>query len=149
MVVRHLHLLRFYYVLYWTWFAYFGPGEGSCKYRRLQVATVTNVYTTLVGHVTHSVLRGSPGRDAPQDKLLERRQCTAGKRRDEGGAADVGDLSVFEIELLELRQPSLWRPGAAWCLRRNGGEALVAERVVHETERYQRGQPPQGRREGH
>jgi hypothetical protein len=30
-----------------------------------------------------------------------------------------------------------------------GGEALLSERVAHETENLQRGQPPQGRREGH
>eukprot|EP00964_Phaeocystis_antarctica_P104677 scaffold69793_cov55-Phaeocystis_antarctica.AAC.1 len=37
------------------------------------------------------------------------------------------------------------------CRRRRheGGEALVAERVAAETEILQRGQPPQGRREGH
>eukprot|EP00964_Phaeocystis_antarctica_P059522 scaffold35338_cov59-Phaeocystis_antarctica.AAC.8 len=71
-------------------------------------------------------------------------------RSGQGGAAGVGDLGVDEVEPLELRQPSSRRRRRT-CRRRSheGGEALVAERIAPQNENYQRGQPPQGRREGH
>ena len=73
------------------------------------------------------------------------------KRGGKGGATGVGDLGVAEVERLELRQHSRRRRRRT-CRRRRrheGGEALVAERVALKTEMLQRGQPPQGRREGH
>eukprot|EP00964_Phaeocystis_antarctica_P076001 scaffold46961_cov81-Phaeocystis_antarctica.AAC.4 len=83
--------------------------------------------------------------------MIERRQHAAVKRSDESGAADVGDLGVAEVERRELRQPCR-RQRQRTCgrgRRHEGGEALVAERVVHETQRFQRRQPPQGWRESH
>eukprot|EP00964_Phaeocystis_antarctica_P057225 scaffold33843_cov39-Phaeocystis_antarctica.AAC.2 len=73
-------------------------------------------------------------------------------RSGEGGAAGVGDLGVVEAELLELRQHSSRRWQRTCGQRRwrqEGGKALVAERVVSETEIQQRRPPPQGRRKGH
>eukprot|EP00964_Phaeocystis_antarctica_P056009 scaffold32992_cov48-Phaeocystis_antarctica.AAC.3 len=83
-------------------------------------------------------------------ELLERWQRAAVERRGESGAAGVGDLGVAEEELLELCQHSRRRRQRT-CRRRRqeGGEALVAERVVNEAENLQEGQPLQGRREGH
>eukprot|EP00964_Phaeocystis_antarctica_P053940 scaffold31692_cov68-Phaeocystis_antarctica.AAC.1 len=85
----------------------------------------------------------------PED--LECRQRAAVERRDKSGTSRVGDLGAVEVEALELLQPSSRRRQRT-CRRRRrqeGGEALVAERVTRETENLQRGQPPQGRREGH
>eukprot|EP00964_Phaeocystis_antarctica_P156374 scaffold125991_cov57-Phaeocystis_antarctica.AAC.3 len=99
----------------------------------------------------HGGLRRSAGRDALREKATERRQCAAAERGGQGSAAGVGDLGVDEEERLELRQPSP-RSRRRTCRRRRrheGGEALVAERVFPEIENLQRGQPSQGRREGH
>ena len=80
--------------------------------------------------------------------VLERRQRAAVERGGEGGAPDVGDLGVVEVELVELLQPSSRRRRSCsrWrrvCRRRRqeGGEALVAERVATEVELLQRGPP--------
>eukprot|EP00964_Phaeocystis_antarctica_P057396 scaffold33961_cov61-Phaeocystis_antarctica.AAC.2 len=91
----------------------------------------------------HGGLRRSAGRGAPQDKLLEvepeRGQCAAEECRDEGGAAGVSDLGVIANQ----------RTCKRWRRRHKGGEALVTKQIAHEIELFQRGQPPQGRREGH
>eukprot|EP00964_Phaeocystis_antarctica_P085169 scaffold53745_cov66-Phaeocystis_antarctica.AAC.2 len=100
--------------------------------------------------LVHGSLSRGAGRDAVQVEPLEGRQLAAVERSGEGGAAGVGDLGVVEVELLELLQPSgrrRRRTCRQW--RHEGGEALVAERVARETDSLQRGQPPQGRREGH
>eukprot|EP00964_Phaeocystis_antarctica_P117289 scaffold81118_cov62-Phaeocystis_antarctica.AAC.3 len=97
------------------------------------------------------VLCRGAGRDGSQIEVLEHRQSAADERSDEGGAAGVGDLGVAEVDPRELLQPSSRRRRRP-CRRRRrqeGGEALVTERVSHEAEILQRGQPPQGRREGH
>eukprot|EP00964_Phaeocystis_antarctica_P021783 scaffold12091_cov69-Phaeocystis_antarctica.AAC.3 len=99
----------------------------------------------------HSVLCHVASRGTVQIDTPKGRQRDAVERGDEGGAAGVGDLGPFEAEPLELRQPSSRRRRRT-CRRQRrheGGEALVAERVATEIERFQRGQPPQGRREGH
>eukprot|EP00964_Phaeocystis_antarctica_P053247 scaffold31252_cov63-Phaeocystis_antarctica.AAC.2 len=98
------------------------------------------------------------------DELLERRKHTAVERGGKGGAAGVGDLGVAEVEHLELRQPYFrqvellelrqhssrrWRRTCKRRRRQKGGETLVAERVIVETETLQRGQSLQGRREVH
>eukprot|EP00964_Phaeocystis_antarctica_P090972 scaffold58283_cov41-Phaeocystis_antarctica.AAC.6 len=84
-------------------------------------------------------------------EVFERRQRAVVERSGQGGAAGVRDLSVAEVEHLELRQHSGRRRRRSRRRRRRheGGEALVAERGVIETEKRQRRQPPQGRREGH
>eukprot|EP00964_Phaeocystis_antarctica_P023864 scaffold13353_cov51-Phaeocystis_antarctica.AAC.1 len=100
----------------------------------------------------HSFLRRDAGSDAIQFEALERRQRAAVEREGKSDASRAGDLGVVEVDVLELLQPSS-RQRPRTCRRRRrrheGGEALVAERVVVKTESVQRGQPPQGRREGH
>eukprot|EP00964_Phaeocystis_antarctica_P024588 scaffold13773_cov68-Phaeocystis_antarctica.AAC.4 len=99
----------------------------------------------------HGNLRRDAGRDAKQIELLERRQRAAVERSGEGGAAGVGDLGLGEVEELELRQPCRWQRQCT-CRRRRrheGSKALVAERVAPQKEMFQRGPPPQGRRQGH
>eukprot|EP00964_Phaeocystis_antarctica_P103999 scaffold69192_cov72-Phaeocystis_antarctica.AAC.3 len=99
----------------------------------------------------HGGLRRVAGRAAVKVHFLERRQNAAVERSGQGGAAGVGDLGVVEEEQPELRQHSRRRRQRT-CRRRRrheGGEALVAERVVNQSEILQRGQAPQGRREGH
>ena len=100
--------------------------------------------------LTHGGIRRGAGWAAVQIERLERRQRAAVERSDEGGAAGVGDLGAAEVEPLELRQPSSRRRRrTCWQRRRQeGGEALVAKRVANEIDALQRGQPPQGRREG-
>eukprot|EP00964_Phaeocystis_antarctica_P108736 scaffold73267_cov67-Phaeocystis_antarctica.AAC.2 len=101
--------------------------------------------------LTHGDLRRGAGRDAVQVEPIERWQRAAVERSGEGGAAGVGDLGVAEVEARELRQPSSRRRQHT-CRRRRrheGGEALVADWVAVEIEMHQRGQLPQGRREGH
>ena len=102
-----------------------------------------------------AVLEGSfrcgAGRGALQTEDLKRRQRVAVKRGGEGVAAGVGDLGVAELERVELRQHSSRRRRRA-CRRRRrheGGEALVADRILGKIEPLQRGPLPQGRREGH
>eukprot|EP00964_Phaeocystis_antarctica_P157742 scaffold128061_cov72-Phaeocystis_antarctica.AAC.2 len=99
----------------------------------------------------HGGLRRGAGRDVVQKEIPERRQRAAVERSGEGGAAGVGDLGVAKVEHPELRQYSRRQRRHTWRRRRRheGGEALVAERVALEKENLQRGQPPQGRREGH
>eukprot|EP00964_Phaeocystis_antarctica_P007811 scaffold4199_cov64-Phaeocystis_antarctica.AAC.5 len=83
-------------------------------------------------------------------EITERRQRAAVERSGEGDAAGVGDLDAAEVEHPELRQHSRRRRRRTCRRRRHeGGEALVAERVAIKNEHLQRGQPPQGRREGH
>jgi hypothetical protein len=100
----------------------------------------------------HGGFRRGAGKGATQREDLERRQHAVFERRGEGSAASVGDLGESEVEHHELRQHSRRRRQRT-CRRRRrsheGGEALLSERVAHETENLQRGQPPQGRREGH
>eukprot|EP00964_Phaeocystis_antarctica_P021564 scaffold11978_cov65-Phaeocystis_antarctica.AAC.5 len=99
----------------------------------------------------HRFLRCDAGRDIIQLENLERRQRAAVERSGQRRAAGVGDLSEVEDERLQLLQPSSRRRQRT-CRRRRrheGGDALVAERVGGKTEFHQRGQPPQGRREGH
>eukprot|EP00964_Phaeocystis_antarctica_P018553 scaffold10246_cov63-Phaeocystis_antarctica.AAC.2 len=107
--------------------------------------------------LSHGGFRRGAGRNATQISLKidehERRQRAAIERSSQCGAADVGDLGVAEAELPELRQHSSRRRQRT-CRRRRrrrheGGEALVAELVDPQIELLQRGQPPQGRREGH
>ena len=84
------------------------------------------------------------------------RSASAGRASPSSAAARVAQpASVILVRsrlscLFELRQPSSRRRQRT-CRRRRwrheGGEALVAERVVREVESLQRGQPPQGRRE--
>ena len=98
-------------------------------------------------------MHGSRRRDAggiTKVERVERRQRAAVERGDQGCTPGVGDLGAFEVELLELLQPSSRRRRRACSRRRRyeGGEALVAERVVREAELLQRGPPPQGRRKG-
>ena len=66
-------------------------------------------------------------------ELLKGWQRAAVERGGEGGTAGVGDPGVFDVELLELLQPSS-RPWRRACSRRRrrqeGGEALVAKRVA-------------------
>eukprot|EP00964_Phaeocystis_antarctica_P052118 scaffold30492_cov33-Phaeocystis_antarctica.AAC.3 len=93
----------------------------------------------------HGGACSSAGRDAGQAIYVP-------ERRGEGGAAGVGDLGVFEAEPLELRQHSRrrrQRTRGQWRRRQEGGQALVAERVVSEIDSRQRRPPPQGRREGY
>eukprot|EP00964_Phaeocystis_antarctica_P064668 scaffold38934_cov55-Phaeocystis_antarctica.AAC.2 len=110
---------------------------------------------------SHGFSRRGAGGGADQNEERKRRQrpaapqpltaAAAVERGGQGCAAGVGDLGAAEVELLELRQSSSRRRRRT-CRRRRrheGGEALVAERVASETEVLQRGQPPQGRREGH
>eukprot|EP00964_Phaeocystis_antarctica_P074583 scaffold45874_cov62-Phaeocystis_antarctica.AAC.1 len=85
---------------------------------------------------THSLLRRGTGRDVIQTEPLERRQRAVFERGGESGASGVGDLSVSEVERLELLQPSSRRRQRT-CRRRRrheGGDALVAERVATEIE---------------
>ena len=87
----------------------------------------------------HSFLRRGAGWGVIKVNTLERRQRAAVKRGGEGGAPDVGDLGLFEVEHLELLQPSSRQRRRA-CRRRRrheGGEALVAERVATEPESLQ------------
>ena len=94
--------------------------------------------------------RCSAGRDASHTEELERRERAAVERDGEGGAAGVGDVGAAEEERLELRQhPSRRRRRTRRRRSHEGKEARVAERAALETESLQRGQPPQGRREGH
>eukprot|EP00964_Phaeocystis_antarctica_P015487 scaffold8570_cov66-Phaeocystis_antarctica.AAC.2 len=94
--------------------------------------------------------RCSAGRDAGHTDELERRERAAVERDGEGGAAGVGDVGAAEEERLELRQhPSRRRRRTRRRWSHEGKEARVAERAALETESLQRGQPPQGRREGH
>eukprot|EP00964_Phaeocystis_antarctica_P082094 scaffold51448_cov64-Phaeocystis_antarctica.AAC.10 len=96
-----------------------------------------------------SLCRGT-GRAAVHIEQHERRKRAVVEPSGEGGAAGVGDLGVVEDEHLELRQPCSRRRQRT-CRRRRrheGGEALVAERIVAEVELLQSGQPPQGQREG-
>eukprot|EP00964_Phaeocystis_antarctica_P027864 scaffold15712_cov67-Phaeocystis_antarctica.AAC.6 len=82
----------------------------------------------------------------------ELRQRAAVKRGGKSGAADITDPGVAEVERPEHRQHYSRRRQRTCGRRRRrheGGEALVAERVANEKESLQRGQPPQGRREGH
>eukprot|EP00964_Phaeocystis_antarctica_P034223 scaffold19439_cov56-Phaeocystis_antarctica.AAC.5 len=99
-----------------------------------------------------AVRRDSAGRGGLQLEVLEDRQRAAVDRSRERCAAGVGDLGEAEAEHLELCQPSSRRRHRT-CRRRRrrheGGDALVAERVVAEIDILQRGPPPQGRREGH
>ena len=84
------------------------------------------------------------------------RSASAGRASPSSAAARVAQpASVILVRsrlscLFKLRQPSSRRRQRT-CRRRRwrheGGEALVAERVVREVESLQRGQPPQGRRE--
>eukprot|EP00964_Phaeocystis_antarctica_P078954 scaffold49135_cov76-Phaeocystis_antarctica.AAC.4 len=99
----------------------------------------------------HSFLRRGAGGDAIQVEALKRRQRAAVERGGKSGASRVGHLGVVEVEVLELLQPSSRQRQRTGRRRQHheGGEALVAERVVAETESRQRGHPPQGRREGH
>ena len=83
-----------------------------------------------------------------QAEGLKRRQRSAVERSGEGGAAGFGNLVAHEKEHLELLQPSR-RTRRRRRRRYEGGEALVAKRVVFETENLQRVKPPQDRREGH
>eukprot|EP00964_Phaeocystis_antarctica_P115665 scaffold79647_cov59-Phaeocystis_antarctica.AAC.2 len=99
----------------------------------------------------HSFLRRGACRDAIQCENLERRQRAAVERGGQSGASRVGDLGAVEVERLEFLQPSSRRRQRT-CRRRRryeGGDALVTERILPEIETLQRGQPPQGRREGH
>eukprot|EP00964_Phaeocystis_antarctica_P075729 scaffold46760_cov39-Phaeocystis_antarctica.AAC.5 len=117
------------------------------------IAHPINVAKPMAKSLLHGGACRSAGRDAGQAiYVAERWQNIALERSGEGGAAGVGDLGVVEVELLELRQHSSrrWqrtRGQRRW--RQEGGKALVAERVVRETESLQRRPPPQGRREGH
>eukprot|EP00964_Phaeocystis_antarctica_P120564 scaffold84286_cov63-Phaeocystis_antarctica.AAC.8 len=99
----------------------------------------------------HGSLCRIAGRGASQIDQLERRQRTAVERDGKGGAAGVGDLGVAEAEPLELRQHTSRRRWRTCRQRRRheGGEALVTAWVAVKIEHFQRGQPPQGRREGH
>eukprot|EP00964_Phaeocystis_antarctica_P087111 scaffold55232_cov63-Phaeocystis_antarctica.AAC.4 len=99
----------------------------------------------------HGGLRRVAGRNVFKIERFERQQRAAVERSGQGGAAGVGDLGAAEAELLELWQHSSRRRTCRrrTCRRHEGSEALIAERVVRETEKKQRGQPPQGRREGH
>eukprot|EP00964_Phaeocystis_antarctica_P015011 scaffold8284_cov50-Phaeocystis_antarctica.AAC.1 len=98
----------------------------------------------------HGGYRCGAGRDAVQGERLERRERATVERSGQGGATGVVDLSVAEVEQLELLQPSRRRRRRTCRRRRHeGGEALVAERVALEFKLLQRGPPPQGRREGH
>ena len=83
----------------------------------------------------HIKYRRVAGRDALQVDTFECRQRAIVQRRDQCGAAGVGDLSVAEklaeAERLELRQPWI-RQRQRTCQRRRrhkGGEAFVAQRV--------------------
>ena len=99
----------------------------------------------------HASFRRDTGRDAKQAKLPKRRQRAAVKRVGQSGAAGVSDLGEAEIELLEPCQHSSSRRRQCTCQRRRhheGGDAIVAKRVALETKSLQRGQLPQGRREG-
>ena len=83
-------------------------------------------------------------------EIHERWQRVAVERRGQGGAAGVGNLGVPEREHTELRQHTCVPKRTRQRRRRHeGGDALVAERAVHEYELLQRRQPAHGRREGH
>ena len=79
----------------------------------------------------HIKYRRVAGRDVLQADTFECRQRAIVQRRDQCGAAGVGDLSLQEAEHLELRQPWI-RQRQRTCRRRRrhkGGEAFVAQRV--------------------
>eukprot|EP00964_Phaeocystis_antarctica_P160322 scaffold131851_cov75-Phaeocystis_antarctica.AAC.1 len=98
----------------------------------------------------HIFLRCGAGGSAGKESTLEGRQLAAVERGGEGGAPGVGDLGAVEVEQHELLQASSRRRQRACSRRRHeGGEGLVAKRIRREVETLQRGQPPQGWREGH
>ena len=80
----------------------------------------------------HQSTRRASGRETVQVRELERQQRTVVERGGEGGTAGVEDLGVAEVEQVEHRK-------LRWRRRHEGGEALVAQRVVRETESLQRG----------
>eukprot|EP00964_Phaeocystis_antarctica_P023331 scaffold13058_cov72-Phaeocystis_antarctica.AAC.3 len=125
--------------------------EPSAELFDLRAQRAHQARLQLVESLLHGGLRHGTGGGGLQDDSLERRQRASVERSGEGCAAGVGDLGAAEVELLERRQPS-----SRWlrrtCRRRRrheGGEALVAEWIEAKSETYQRGPPPQGRREGH
>eukprot|EP00964_Phaeocystis_antarctica_P051545 scaffold30081_cov49-Phaeocystis_antarctica.AAC.3 len=122
---------------------------GGRYYIRRETSGTRNLTVALAAALAG--MGGCHPRTTIQREVLERRQRAAVERGGQRGAAGVGDLCAPEVERLELLQASSLRRQHT-CRRRQrheGGDALVAERVAIETELHQRGQPPQGRREGH